>query len=160
LISYASEGEVVRVNLGKDPFSFDMQGMIEMEEERKRAKVQHVEVDNTLLQRMVRDYLLYNGYKKTLEALDVACGISPDAYLPFTTGTICREASSMNIHHLPITGSNWTESSSLMALEKAETSGERTSTEPAPASTQIPEFTVRSMQIDLSLQVRMNDCEI
>lgn len=68
------------VNFGQEPFRYDVQALLAEDRARERVELEQIQVDELVVNRLIRDYLLYCGYSKTLNALDAATGIGPATY--------------------------------------------------------------------------------
>eukprot|EP01025_Chloroclados_australasicus_P063667 TRINITY_DN8434_c1_g1_i5.p1 TRINITY_DN8434_c1_g1~~TRINITY_DN8434_c1_g1_i5.p1 ORF type:complete len:423 (+),score=53.02 TRINITY_DN8434_c1_g1_i5:146-1270(+) len=71
-IGLHSKNEQAEVNFGEKPFKFDLDGMIDEELRLEQEQYEKQQIQSKDLHTIVRDYLLYNGYKETLDKFDDA----------------------------------------------------------------------------------------
>eukprot|EP01023_Acetabularia_acetabulum_P029617 TRINITY_DN27945_c0_g1_i16.p1 TRINITY_DN27945_c0_g1~~TRINITY_DN27945_c0_g1_i16.p1 ORF type:complete len:471 (+),score=48.06 TRINITY_DN27945_c0_g1_i16:188-1600(+) len=73
-IGLHSKNESVEVNFGAKPFKFDLEGMVEEVCQDEKKQYQNKQSSTRSMHAMVSDYLLFHGYRNTLEKFEGAQG--------------------------------------------------------------------------------------
>jgi len=69
----------VKANFGKEAFVFDIVELLQKRAVEKQTAIEKIPVSSSMVQLMVREYLLVHGYGRTLQAFDAACNLPAGA---------------------------------------------------------------------------------
>eukprot|EP00743_Colponemidia_sp_Colp-15_P004857 GILK01005234.1.p1 GENE.GILK01005234.1~~GILK01005234.1.p1 ORF type:complete len:459 (-),score=65.62 GILK01005234.1:145-1350(-) len=69
-----SPAEVVTLNLGRTPFKFDVQALLQEEQEKELQQIRALSLAPQAVDAVIRDYLLHYGYTDTLRSMDRISG--------------------------------------------------------------------------------------